>query len=102
MLSANKGLRVVVVALAILFSASAAAEPLKPGGVYYFEDFDPAMKPWSPGEGLNFEEVFKNYIYYEVVVGKAGREITVNRYTQNTMDRSDKYLIRPDGSLEAK
>jgi len=98
----KKNVHIAAVVLAALFSVAAAAETLQPGGTYYFGSFDPAMKPWSPGEGLNIEEVFKNYMYYEVVVDKAGRGITVNRYIQNARDRSDKYLIRPDGSLEAK
>ncbi|MDD5242119.1 MAG: hypothetical protein PHG47_10450 [Sulfuricella sp.] len=98
----KKSVRIAAVVLATLLSAVAVAETLQPGGAYYFESFDPAMKPWSPGEGLNIEEVFKNYMYYEIVIDKSGSGITVNRYIQNARDRSDKYLIRPDGSLEAK
>jgi ABC-type thiamine transport system substrate-binding protein len=98
----KKSMRVVALVLAALLSAAAAAETLQPGSVYYYNSFDPATKPWNPGTGLNIEEVFKNYLYYEIVVDKTGQGITVNRYIQNVRERSDKYLIRPDGSLEAK
>ncbi|MCE5182241.1 MAG: hypothetical protein LLG15_10615 [Betaproteobacteria bacterium] len=99
----KKNVRVVALILAAMFSLAAiAGTTLKPGETYYFDNFDPTLKPWSPGEGLNIEEVYKNYLYYEVVIDKAGRGITVNRYIQNARDRSDKYLVRPDGSLEAK
>ena len=101
--SMKKRVCAVALVLASLFSATAiAGAALKPGETYYFNSFDPTLKPWNPGEGLNIEEVYKNYMYYEVVVDKAGREITVNRYIQGTKDRSDKYLIGPDRSLEAK
>lgn len=102
-LSMKKSVRAVMLILAVLLSATAiAGATLKPGETYYFDSFDPTVKPWNPGEGLNIEEVYKNYQYYEVVVDKTGKGITVNRYIQNARDRSDKYLIRPDGSLEAK
>ena len=90
-----------IVAILLSFAAS-AAEKFQPGVPYYFENFDPAMKPWDPGQDLNIEEVFKNYIYYEIIFDKSGREITVNRYLQNRKERSDRFLVRPDRSLEGK
>lgn len=105
-LSMRQGLRVTAAIFAILFgvgaSAASLAEKFQPGVPYYFENFDPAMKPWDPGQDLNIEEVFKNYIYYEIVFDQSGREITVNRYLQNRKERSDRFLVRPDRSLEAK
>ena len=92
--------------IAILFwvgaGAASLAEKFQPGVPYYFESFDPAMKPWDPGQDLNIEEVFKNYVYFEIIFDKSGREITVNRYLQNRKERSDRFLVRPDRSLEAK
>lgn len=100
------GTRVVAAVIAILFGLGASAasleEKFQPGVSYYFENFDPAMKPWDPGQDLNIEEVFKNYVYYEIIFDKSGREITVNRYLQNRKEHSDKFLVRPDQSLEAK
>ena len=100
------GARVAAAVSAILFgvgaSAASLAEKFQPGVPYYFENFDPVIKPWDPGQDLNIEEVFKNYIYYEIIFDKSGREITVNRYLQNRKERSDMFLVRPDRSLEAK
>jgi len=100
------GVRIAAAIMAILFSlgASAAslAEKFQPGVPYYFENFDPVVKPWDPGQDLNLEEVFKNYVYYEIIFDRSGGEITVNRYLQNRKERSDRFLVRPDLSLEAK
>ena len=102
----RKSVRVIAAVIAIQFwvgaSAASLAEKFQPGVPYYFESFDPAMQPWDPGQGLNIEEVFKNYVYYEIIFDKSGREITVNRYLQNSKERSDRFLVRPDRSLEAK
>lgn len=99
-------MRFAAAVIAILFWAGAGAasltEKFQPGVPYYFENFDPAMKPWDPGQDLNIEEVFKNYVYFEIIFDKSGREITVNRYLQNRKERSDRFLIRPDRSLEGK
>ena len=88
--------------LSLAAEAATALDRFQPGTPYYFEHFDPAMKPWEPGQDLNIEEVFKNYIYYEIVFDPSGRGITVNRYLQNRKERSDRFLLRPDRSLEAK
>lgn len=102
----RQGVRVAAAVIAILFSFGAGAASLvakfQPGVPYYFESFDPAMKPWNPGQDLNIEEVFKNYIYYEIIFDPSGLEITVNRYLQNRKERSDRFLVRPDRSLEAR
>lgn len=102
----RQGVRIAAAVIAILFGAGAGAaslaEKFQPGVPYYFENFDPAMKPWEPGQDLNIEEVFKNYIYYEIIFDPSGREITVNRYLQNRKEKSDRFLVRPDRSLKAK
>lgn len=102
----RQGVRVTAAVIAILFfhgaSAASLAEKFQPGVPYYFESFDPALKPWDPGQDMNIEEVFKNYVYYEIVFDQSGREITVNRYLQNRKERSDRFLVRPDRSLQAK
>jgi hypothetical protein len=104
--SVRLGVRVTAAVIAALFwvvaSAASLVEKFQPGVPYYFENFDPVMKPWNPGQDLNIEEVFKNYIYYEIIFDPSGQEITVNRYLQNRKERSDRFLVRPDRSLEAK
>lgn len=98
--------RISAAVIAALFfggiGIASSADKFQPGVPYYFENFDPAMKPWDPGQDLNIEEVFKNYVYYEIIFDKSGREITVNRYLQNRKERSDRFQIRPDRALEEK
>lgn len=86
------------------FSASADSlvEKFTPGAPYYFEDFDSGQRPWKPGQYLNFEEVFKNYQYYEIVLDQGGEEMTVSHYVQGAKKSSEKYLILPDGLLQKK
>lgn len=99
----RQGLRIVATVMVILFLTGPgtvlSTEKFQSGVSYYFENFDPAMKPWDPGQDLNFEEVFKNYIFYEIVFDPSGQKITVNRYLQNRKDRSELFLLRSDRSL---
>ncbi len=98
--------RIIAAICAILlpFGAGATALPEKfqPGTPYYFDRFDPAQKPWAPGQSLNIEEVFKNYQYYEIVFDRSGQGITVKHYIQNRLERSDRFSVGADGALEAK
>ena len=71
-----------------------------PGTSYYFNDFDPGKKPWEPGQFLNFEEVFKNYQYFEILFDRDGQSITVNRYLQGNKESSERYRVMPDASLQ--
>lgn len=95
----NKLGRVLFLWLALL-SGSVAAAGFEPGTAYYFDNFDPAQKPWEPGQDLNIEEVFKNYQYFEIVFSKDGKGITVSRFIQNRRVDRDKYLLGPDRSLQ--
>jgi hypothetical protein len=88
--------------LAFIHAASAASlkDKFMPGTPYYFTDFDPGKQPWEPGQFLNFEEVFKNYQYYEIVFDQDGNGITVNHYLRGNKESSEKYLVFPDNSLK--
>lgn len=90
--------------LALPFAASAAslADIMTPELPNYYEDFDPGLRPWRPGEDLNVEEIYKNYQYYEIVLNRDGREITVNEYIKGDKTSSEKYIVLPDGSLQKK
>jgi hypothetical protein len=90
--------------LAVSHAASAAslADKFTPGTPYYFNGFDPGQKPWDPGQHLNFEEVFKNYQYYEIVFDQDGNGISVNRFLRGSKENSEKYLVLPDKSLQKK
>jgi len=88
--------------LALSLSANAVlpAAGLEPGASYYYDNFDPGQRPWSPGQRLNIEEVFKNYQYYEIVADSDGESITVNHYIRGSKAGSEKYRVLPDGSLQ--
>jgi len=86
--------------LAGVAAAGTAELPFSPDTPYYFEHFDPQHKPWQPGHGLNIEEVFKNYQYYEIRFVKNSREILVTHYVQGRSEGSEGYRIKPDGTLE--
>lgn len=88
--------------LPLVASAASLADKFTPETPYYFDSFDPGQHPWKPEQHLNFEEVFKNYQYYEIVLGPNGKEITVNQYIRGIKTSSEKYLELPDGSLRKK
>jgi|GEM_PF-2278921 len=75
-------------------------QDLIPGTKYYFDDFNPALKPWTPGEFRNIEEVFKNYQYVEIVLHADSRAMTVKQYTQGVPKDVTRYRILPDGVLQ--
>lgn len=89
-------------ALPFAAGAAALAEKFTPETPYYFDSFDPGQRPWKPGQHLNLEEVFKNYQYYEIVLDRVGKEITVNHYIRGIKTGSERYLELPDGSLRKK
>ncbi len=82
--------------------AAEFSEKFMLGTPYYFNDFDPVQQPWEPGQPLNFEEVFKNYQYYEIVFDQDGQGITVNRFLRGSKESSENYLMLPDKSLRKK
>lgn len=94
---------VVVLLLFVASHANSATLPetrFIPGTSYYFNDFDPFKKPWEPGQFMNFEEVFKNYQYFEILFEQGGNSFTVNRYIRGVKESSAKYLVLPDASLQ--
>lgn len=88
--------------LALSLSAGAArfSDKFEPGMSYYFENFEPAQRPWKPGPHLNVEEVFKNYQYYEIEFDQDGKGFTANQFIKGSKANSEKYLILPDGALQ--
>ena len=93
----------ILVTIFLALSGQAGAdERFEPGISYYFNFFEPAKKPWNPGHELNYEEVFKNYQFFEIIFAPSGKEITVNRYIQNNKADSEQYRLNPDGSLSIR
>lgn len=93
---------ILVITLLLLTGQARADGRFEPGVPYYFDTFEPAQKPWNPGHDLNYEEVFKNYLFFEIILTPSGKEITVNRFIRNNKVDSEQYLINPDGSLSRK
>jgi hypothetical protein len=85
--------------LVLPFSAASSGRQLDVGVSYYFDSFDPDQRPWAPGRPLNIEEVFKNYQYYEIILGGDGRDVTVNHFVRGSRTGSENYTLMPDGSL---
>lgn len=83
-------------------AATPAVSKFKSGISYYYEYFEPEPRPWKPGQSLNYEEVFKNYQYYEILFDRDGNEFTVHHFIRGDKADSKKYLILPDGSLQKK
>ena len=96
------GLALALLALSLAAGAASFADKYLPGATYYFESFNSSLQPWTPGEDLNVEEVFKNYEYYEIVFDKSGQEITVNHYIQNNKADGAQYRILPNRGLQKK
>lgn len=89
-----------LLAAVLLLAGHASADGrLEPGVPHYFDSFNATQRPWKPGQPLNYEEVFKNYQYFEIVVAPSGREITVHRYIRGVEQDSERYVLNPDGSL---
>ncbi|MDD5323314.1 MAG: hypothetical protein PHD43_22420 [Methylococcales bacterium] len=94
------GLCLIGLQLELVAGAASLADKFTPGVSHYFDHFDSGLRPWEPGQNLNFEEVFKNYQYYEIVLDRDGKEIMVNQYIQGNKTISEKYLRLPDGALQ--
>ena len=76
---------------------SFAAGKCRQGIVYYFNEFNPSS--WKVENELNYEEVYKNFEFFEVVFNKACDEITVKRYVRGEISSTEKYKLNADGSL---
>ena len=75
-----------------------AAGKCRQNSPYYFSEFNPAS--WKVENELNYEEVYKNFEYFEVIFNKSCEEITVKRYKKGAFDSSEKYRINADASLQ--
>lgn len=99
--------RVIYIIMFIFLLSTARAmaielslQDLIPGTKYYFDDFNPELRPWTPGELRNIEEVFKNYQYVEIVLDADGRTMTVKQYVQGAPKEEARYRLSPEGILQ--
>jgi mono/diheme cytochrome c family protein/DNA-binding beta-propeller fold protein YncE len=70
-----------------------------PGTPYYYDEFDPDLKPWRPATERNLEEVFKNYRYYEIIHSAEPQTMQVRQYINGSVISTTNYAVQPDGSL---
>lgn len=77
---------------------SSAAEKCRPKTPYYFSDFNPSA--WKVEDELNYEEVYKNFEYFEVSFNKSCDEITVKRYKKGQLDSSERFKLNTDGTIQ--
>ncbi len=95
--------RFLIATVFILLSAllpakdSSAAYKCRPDSPYYFSEFNPAS--WNPDSELNYEEVYKNYDYFEAFFNRSCDEITVKRYVTGQQSSIERYRLNADGSL---
>jgi len=91
------GLLLAVVSLVACTEEVAQTDPEEP---HFYAEFDPAVKPWQPPEEKNYEEVFKNYQYYEIRYTNGGRTFTVKRIVRGATLGTDTYKVAGDGGLQ--
>lgn len=87
----------IVLSALLLAKESSSAYKCRPDSPYYFSEFNPSS--WDPGRELNYEEVYRNYEYFEIFFSKSCDEITVKRYVKGQQSSSERYLMNEDGSL---
>jgi mono/diheme cytochrome c family protein len=69
------------------------------GTAHYYDEFNPALKPWAPAQERNIEEVFKRYEYYSIVYSDDGARLTVTHYIKGAAAGVSHWRRQPDGAL---
>lgn len=69
------------------------------GAAHYYDEFNPALKPWAPAQERNIEEVFKRYEYYSIVYSDDGARLTVTHYIKGAVADVSHWRRQPDGAL---
>ncbi len=77
--------------------ASFAEWKCRPDSPYFYTEFDPAS--WKIENELNYEEVYKNYEYFEVIFNKGCDEITVKKYIKGEIHSTEKYRLNVNGRV---
>ena len=101
----NKPSRLLLTTLILLAVAGlseARPERIKPGLSYYSEDCITKGKVSDIDEEKNYEEVFKNYEYYEAVYDDLKRVRIFRAYKRGEVLLTERYFYRPDGRLAKK
>ncbi len=82
--------------------AYANPENIKPGSSYFSDDYSVKGKISQLGEEKNFEEIFKNYEYYEAIYDERGRISIFKIYKRGEVILTEEYSYNPDGKSGKK
>ncbi len=66
---------------------------------HYYDEFNPALKPWAPAQERNIEEVFKRYEYYSILYSDDDARLTVTHYLKGAVADVSHWRRQPDGAL---
>lgn len=92
----------VAIVLGVTSASEARPENPKPGRSYYAEDYATKDGVSEIGTEKNFEEVFKNYEYFESVYDEKGRPVIFRVYKKSELVLTEYYFYDSDGRLEKK
>jgi len=86
------------------FYSGVNAEPehIKPNQPYYADEFTMDGEIARLGEERNYEEVFKNYEYYEAIYDELKRPVIFRAYRRGEEAWSERYFYDPQGKLIKK
>jgi len=77
-------------------------EKIKPNISYYAEEFTIKGNIAELGEERNYEEVFKNYEYFETIYDEQERPSIFRAYKRGEITRTERYFYNSNGELVKK
>ena len=81
---------------------TASPETIKPGILHYADEYEVEGNVARLGEERNYEEVFKNYNYYEAAYDKQKRIILFRSYKKGDIEWEELYSYHPEGGLASR
>ena len=94
----------ILITLSSVFCLNSYARPenIKPDINYYADDYTVENEVSELGEERNYEEVFKNYEFYEAVYDDQKRVKIFRCYKKGGVEWTEKYTYHPNGNLAKK
>ena len=100
----------IITCVAITLVATAAFSPnllakpekIKAGIPYYSDEYQTVNSGYELAEEKNFEEVYKNYNYYEAVYDKKERVVIFNAFKKGVIEFSEVYYYDGGSRLVKK
>ncbi|MBE9537171.1 MAG: hypothetical protein IMF07_08325 [Proteobacteria bacterium] len=90
-------LPIIILYLAFAKTAIASPEVIKPGTLYYADEYEIKDNIAHLGAEKNYEEVFKNYNYYEAAYDDQKRLILFRAYKNGEIEWEERYSYHPNG-----